>query len=370
MNILYFSFHDFATHLFERNVRNMRFLSMWLISVLTASAALVFLSSYKAVPEAEAAQDPSPDERLALWQIMSSEKELPEVNKEEITEEKLNIQVYAHKSGAYMEMPLDEYLYGVLLAEMPSSFGDEALKAQAVAARTLALYKEGGKYPSDHPHSPLCTSSGHCMAYLSPEDYIKAAGEGGADFLSRVKSAVVSTSGQVLCYDGKPIMAAFHASSYEKTESSLEVWGAELPYLCSVSTPEHLYPERVKGLFTEKSFEPMELLSLIKDAVPSNAVAAASLKKDVVTQKSDAGRISYVKIGDCVMTGKEIRSRLSLRSTDFDVSLADGKAVFSVRGHGHGVGMSQYGANIMDFLGKSYTEILSHYYPCTELASF
>lgn len=278
------------------------------------------------------------------------------------------INVYNSSAKAYMQMPVSEYLYGVLIAEMPSDFGDEALKAQAVAARTLILYKLKNGCSTDHKDAPVCTGSGHCMAYVSPEAYIKSGGS--TDFLLRVKNAVEATAGEYAVYDGDPIMAVFHSSSAERTEDCENVWGASYPYLRSVTSPEVYYPESVKKLYTEKDCDLDAFLKTIGEKYPDFSVSASTVKSanSVVSEKNQNGRVSAVKIGELSISGTSFRSLFSLRSTDFEIKITDTGVNFSVCGYGHGVGMSQYGAKIMDMQGKTYKDILSHYYTGIKIA--
>lgn len=204
------------------------------------------------------------------------------------------------------------------------------------------------------------------MAYISPEDYVAASGD--AAYLARVKAAVDSTSDKILTYRGKPIMAVFHASSYDSTENSADVWGTSYPYLVSVSTPEESYPDKVKKLTTEKTVTELEFYDAVRSTDENAAITAAAVKKGIVCERDASGRVKTVCIGDARIKATALRSALSLRSTDFTVkSEGGGKLTFTVRGNGHGVGMSQYGAAIMAENGSTYTEILAHYYTDTEL---
>ena len=344
----------------------MKFFLSWMLAAIAAMAVLIYgsgLSSAKPqdAPVTDAAADVFSQFYIPLPQ--GAEKTVIPAE----AAEKFDISVYNAKAKAYMDMPLDEYLYGVLLAEMPKEFGGEALKAQAVAARTLVMYKLSASAPAEHKNAPVCTSSGHCMAYISPEDYAAAAGD--ASYLLRVKEAVDSTSGQILTYLGKPIMAAFHASSYGSTENVSDVWQTDLPYLTSVYTPEAEYPDKVKKLITEKTVTELEFYDAVCSYDKDTALTAAAVKKGIACKKDPAGRVKTVGLGDTEIKASALRTALSLRSTDFTVRAEDGgKLTFTVRGSGHGVGMSQYGAAIMAENGSDYTEILSHYYVGTELS--
>ena len=316
------------------------------------------------------------EQKLEMWQMASpvflplADKQTVKDDKDKLAESELTIDVYNSKANAYMKMPLDEYLYGVVIAEMPQSFDDEALKAQAVAARTMVLFKKSSDASPDHPHAAVCTSSGHCMAYLHPEDLISASAGAGSDFLERVKRAVDATSGEVLTYEGEPIMAVFHASSYGRTENSEAMWSVKYPYLRAVESPEKLYPDKVKGLLTEKTFTVYEFYDKLTAKFPETTVTVAAVKNGFKTEKTDAGRIKSVSVGDAIIKGSTFRNMLGLRTTDFSVKYADGNIVVNVRGNGHGVGMSQYGASLLaSEKGYDYKQILAHYYTDTVLTN-
>ncbi len=359
----------------------MKFFLSWFATGVGVVAVLLY--GLNASPVKENKKTLTVDEKLEMWEMASpvflpladkqvdktdatdSESQSPSVNESELI-----IDVYNSKADAYMKMPLEEYLYGVVLAEMPQSFNDEALKAQAVAARTMVLFKASGKADGTHPHSPVCTNSGHCMAYLHPEDFIAASAGTGGEFLERIRSAVDGTKGEILTFEGKPIMAVFHASSYERTENSEAMWSVKYPYLRAVDSPEKLYPDKVKGLLTDKTLSIYEFYDKLTAKFPDTTLTVAAVKGGFKTEKTDAGRIKNVCIGDTVIKGKDFRSMLGLRTTDFSVKYEDGNIVVNVRGNGHGVGMSQYGASLLaSEQGYGYKEILNHYYTDVELTN-
>ena len=244
---------------------------------------------------------------------------------------------------------LRSFLIGVVMAEMPSYFHEQALRAQAIAARSYLLYRqERGFNIYDYGSSST--------AYFTEEEGRAFFGEHYEAVLETVTAAVDDTDGQVLYYDGRVICAAYHAMSYGCTEDARYVWGGDTPYLASVETPEE---ESVLGMTTEASFDEASLCRLlgIDDALPLSLTY------------TDAGRVleAVTASGD-VFDGEELRSRLRLRSTAITVEQQNEDTVLlCVRGYGHGVGMSQYGADIYGDAGYSYAEILSHYYPGTTL---
>lgn len=252
-----------------------------------------------------------------------------------------------------MPLSLREYLRGVVAAEMPVTFGPEALKAQAVAARTYVLAS------TRHENARVCTDSACCLAWCDTDALRTAWGESFEENLAAVEDAVTATDGEYLIYGNEPIQAVFHASSGGATESSGAIWSA-LPYLQSVSTPETA--EAVPGLVTTVTVPAdilAETLTLDTDAAPAQWIEAV--------RKNDAGRVKGVLLAGEAFTGAYIRRAFGLRSTDFDLVWDGENFVFTVTGHGHGVGLSQYGAKLLAADGWTYDRILAHYYPGTEL---
>lgn len=252
-----------------------------------------------------------------------------------------------------VQMTMAEYLPLAVAAEMPVSFGAEALKAQAVAARTYVL--ASGR----HADADVCTDSGCCLAFRT-EDELRALWGGEYDeCMAAVAAAAAATDGEILTYEGKPIQAVFHASSAGSTEDSAAVWSAQ-PYLIAVASPEtaDAVPELVSTAVFPAD-ELARLLGLTDTGEPETWL--------VGTERDSAGRVKYLRIAGQTLSGAFVRSALGLRSTDFDVRFDGGSFLFTVAGYGHGVGMSQTGAKLLAAEGWTYDEILAHYYPGTEL---
>ena len=247
-----------------------------------------------------------------------------------------------------------EYLPYAVAAEMPASFGAEALKAQAVAARTYVI--GANRHESAH----VCTQSGCCLAYVDEPTLRALWGGAFEDNWQAVLQAVAATDGEYLTYGGQAIQAAFHASSLGFTENSGNLW-SPLPYLVSVETPEQ--PGDVPELVTTVSVSAGDFaaaLGLAAQDAPDTWLGETML--------DDAGRVDFVIICGQAVSGGELRQYFGLRSTDFTLAW-DGEAfLFTVNGYGHGVGMSQYGARAYAAQGWSYRDILAHYYPGTVLA--
>lgn len=271
------------------------------------------------------------------------------------------------RGGETVNISLKDYLTGVVAAEMPASFNIEALKAQAVAARTYALHKTSKKAHA-HQGFDVCDNFACCSAYLGPSE-LKA--KWGADYdryIEKIRSAVEATEGLYLTWEGEPILAVFHSSSPGKTEGSENVWRDPLPYLVSVESPET--PERVSNLLSTFSISAEDFKNTVLGKYPSASFADDPNLWISGVLYSESGRVKSLKVGGVDIPGTDFRFLLGLRSTAFSFKYDGAGFVFSVAGYGHGVGMSQYGANIMAADGATFDEILANYYPGTELASF
>lgn len=260
------------------------------------------------------------------------------------------------------EQILEEYLIGVVSAEMPASYEKEALKAQAVAARTYILNKENRKNP-DHSNAIVCTSPNHCKGYISPPDAEKKWGKNWVEnFYPKIKEAVLETRGEYITYNGEIIEAYFFALSNGKTESSLDVWGSSRPYLMST---ESSFDTQAPNFLSTASFSLLDFNSRLKTLNPDFSPSSSPTISDTVL--TDGKRVSFLKINGTKFQGTDIRSLFSLKSTDFSIKTDGDNVIFLVKGNGHGVGMSQYGANCLAKEGKNYREILSHYYKGIEI---
>lgn len=259
------------------------------------------------------------------------------------------------------EISVFDYLTGVLAAEMPVSFEPEALKAQAVAARS---YLQRGLASPKHEGADICTSADCCQAYLGPEQLRESWGENYELYIKKITAAVEETDGQYLSYDGQPALAAFHSSSDGATEDSGAIWN-ELPYLVSVDSPETA--DSVPNFVSSVRSADIDFRDTILYLKPEADMTGDADSWVGEVTRSGSGRVDSIVIGGVSFSGSELRKLFSLRSTDFELSHSGGEFVFTVKGYGHGVGMSQYGANEMAKSGASYREILMHYYPGTTI---
>lgn len=272
--------------------------------------------------------------------------------------ERVNVTVPVQKSdGKRKEMDLEDYICRVVLGEMPASFEVEALKAQAVAARTYTLRCCLGG--SKHDGDAVCTDSKCCQAYCEPEGYIRNGGT--YENVRKVFDAVMETAGQVLYYEDRLIMATYFSSAGNATEDAKAVWGNSVPYLVAVSSPEG--DNRYNGekiSFTAKEFQ--EKLGATLKGKPESWFGAVTY--------TVGGGVDQIRIGGKLYKGTLLREKLGLRSTDFSVTTTDTVVTFTTNGYGHRVGLSQYGADAMAVNGSDYEQILLHYYTGTRLGQY
>ena len=263
------------------------------------------------------------------------------------------------------EIPFEEYIVGVLAGEMPIYFEKEAFKAQAVAARTRALYQHGGDGCHLAQGADVCTESGHCQGYAATETLRQRWGNEYPLYQQRLIEAVSSTQGQVLTYDGEPIMVMYHAISGGRTEDVQAVFAQSLPYLVSVDSAGE---EGVRGYRQESTYSLVEAAHLLDQAFPELSVTPEALQKTlVIASHTNTGRVESLLLCDGQVDATDFRAALGLRSTLFTFTMDGERITFHQTGYGHGVGMSQAGANRMAADGSTYEGILTHYYPGTSL---
>lgn len=295
---------------------------------------------------------------LPLLVLRGCHREAPQVKKfEEL--ESMKIAVFNTQKNELQEMSLEEYILGVVAGEMPSEFNIEALKAQALAARTYTLMRTrafGGAGCSKHPGADVCTDPAHCQAFRAPES-IKVN-------FDKYKEAVVKTKGEIIVYNDALIDAVFHSASGGKTENSEDIWSAKVPYLRSVISQ---YEEETK-LISKKEVKTKEFIEAMKKLDDGVKLSSKNIKNQVkILDRSEGGRITKIEVGGRVMSGSDIRGALGLKSSNFNISYHGDAMLFTVTGNGHGIGLSQYGADGMGKKGYSYADIVKHYYQGVEI---
>ena len=268
------------------------------------------------------------------------------------------------RDGQTAEMTMADYLWGVVAAEMPASFEAEALRAQAVCARTYSLWKLRAK-SHEADGADICADSSCCQAYISPEEAAQRWGEqAAAAYTAKIASAVADTDGQALTYEGELIQAVFFSSASGATEDAQAVWGKSLPYLVSVDSPEG---DEVPNYRSTVTLTAEQVKKLANEAGLGCDLSGEPDRWFQNLTRTASGRVASLELGGATLSGGAARSLFALRSACFDVSEKEGTFTFSVTGYGHGVGMSQYGANAMAKTGSSWRDILSHYYTGTQL---
>lgn len=279
------------------------------------------------------------------------------------------IKVYNLKTNDVMVMEFEEYLKGVIASEMYANFNIEALKAQGVTARTYLLYRFK-KYPEGQPEhldAPVCTGT-HCQVWTSKEDLIASHEDGWYEkYWGKIEEAVNSTKGQILTYDGKIIEPLFHSTSGGRTENSEDVFSTAVPYLRSVESP---YESEAPKLHGSVKISVDEFISKLKSVYGNLNITPDNLDEKIkLGEVSEGGKIKTLFIDNTEVTGREMRSIFNLNSANFSFIQSGNELEIVTTGYGHGVGMSQWGAEGMAEEGYNYKEILKHYFTDVEIVS-
>ena len=277
------------------------------------------------------------------------------------------VRVFDKASGKILKMDIEDYLVGVVAAEMPASYDKQALRAQAVAARTytarrLSLFDGSGC--KSHPGADICTDFSCCQAYNSLAERQKKWGGNFRAHEQRVAEAVDSTRGELVVYNDEPIQAFFFSTAGGFTEDSENAFSQALPYLRSVKSDE----TSASRYENTKTMSRSAFVSAVNKAYKSAKLKASTLEKNVaVLSRFDSGRVDRLRLGGATVTGKEFRVLLNLDSTNITFDYTGKNVLIKTKGFGHGVGMSQTGADAMAKKGSTYVEILEYYYSGTSV---
>lgn len=273
------------------------------------------------------------------------------------------IKLLHKKTGEVEQVNIDDYLCNVVSAEMPADYEIEALKAQAVVARTYTIYKINNK---KHENADICDDSTCCQAWVDKETRFSRWEESKRESnWEKIQKCVQETQGQIITYQNQPINAFFHANSGGKTELPVNVWGGTgLPYLQVVETAGE---EGYKQYESEVELTQDELIEKLKTKYSDISIDFSNQENLKILEYTDSGRVKTVKFGNHEISGVETRTLLGLKSTNFEISKENDKIKFTVKGYGHGVGMSQTGADAMAKQGKNYKEIIKHFYSGIEI---
>ncbi len=319
---------------------------------------------------------------LVLWAVMlllplfalKSEPQTQKTQTQKITSEKENsvkasakpqnkdykeVRVYLADKKKVTKMELREYIYGVIAAEYPMLYEEEALAAGIIAANTYTRYLMNKNSDSDYDVSTDYTV---CQAYVTKEKAYENWGDGAEEYDEKLNTLLDKYLNCVITYKGEPIFAAYHAISSGATEDAKNVWGNEVAYLKS---RESVGDKLAKGYLSEVRFSASEL----ETALSSLNVTFDDLK-DASLDKTERGNVLTVKMKEKSVSGGAFSRALGLRSQNFDMDLSEDNCTFSVRGYGHQVGMSQNGANYLAKQGKTYKEIITSYYSGVKIEKF
>jgi stage II sporulation protein D len=298
----------------------------------------------------------------------NDESPAPQTN---IAQEDTKIKIYISQNKKVMEVELDEYIKCVVAAEMPADFEHEALKAQAVAARTYAYRKKVlAKGDEMHHGADICTDSTHCQAWVSKNDAMKRwdAGKAAKNW-EKIEKAVEETHNIIITYDDNIANPVFHANSGGMTENSEDVWeGVGEPYLRSVPSKGE---EIANSYKSEQTIKIKDFYNALRKIYPKIKLNTANILEEInIIEYSEGGRAKTIKIGNVMLKGTDFREMFSLRSTNIKIEMAGKESLkITTYGYGHGVGMSQWGANAMAKSGSSFEEIIKHYYRGVSLTS-
>ncbi len=328
--------------------------ALFLLPTLFHLSPLVAVEGAEALPPAEIFTPPTP--ALSVETMV----EPPSVAEPLVPTDGQTTVLLQRSDGSVDTLSLGDYLFGVVAAEMPASFQPEALKAQAVAARTYTITKQA---TSRHENGALCDDSTCCQAYVDCETLKAQWGESYDFYRDKIQSAVADTDGLEVLYEGEPIEALFFAAAAGRTVDAVDVWGSNVSYLVGVNSPEG--EGQVPDYHSQVRLTKSEVQSLILATYPGANLSGAHTGWLTAPTYTTSASVQTLQVGGLTLSGGEVRKLFSLRSATFSCHWEGNTLIFDVTGHGHGVGMSQYGANAMAEEGKTFQEILAWYYTGT-----
>lgn len=267
-----------------------------------------------------------------------------------------SFKVLMSKTGEIELLSAEDYIFGVVAGEMPALYEEEALKAQAVCAYTFALWRKRENADKNYDISDDYTTD---QCYIPPEETIEKWGSNARTYEQKIRNAVKSVLNQKLTHNGDIILSVYHSLSSGKTESAKNVWGKEYPYLQAVAS---VGDKLATNYISTVTFTAEQLATALKITIPKDTKTIFS-----IPERTESGTVKTITVCGKKIKGSELRSALELKSSNFEISQKDGNYTFTVYGYGHGVGMSQNGANYMAKQGSDYNEILMHYYTGCEI---
>ncbi len=333
-------------------------MSKFRASIIAFTLTVVFFIPMSAIPKNPVL--PS-EEKSPVSENSSSSPEneiVPEENFPDGT-----FRIFDLLSENILEVSYSDYVKGAIASEMGADFEFEALVAQGVAAFSCGLYQQKIHFAADYDFSAAPDKK---LGYMTEEKAMEIYGDNFDEKWAVISSAAEKAMKYVLTYNGEPALAVYHAISNGTTESSENAWNGAVPYLVSVKSPGDVHHPDYETKISVSRAEALEILNKngagLNGSYPEEWFEGAT--------RTEAGYVDKIIIGAATFSGEKLRSIFNLRSSDFDVQYKDDNFIFTVRGYGHGVGLSQVGANYMAKEGADFKEILAHYYPGTELKNF
>lgn len=306
-------------------------------------------------------EDPAPE----LQEFQRPAAQLP---MEEPLSDLTSFRIYNRSTGQVEEVSVQDYVRGAVAAEMPATFHSEAMKAQAVSAHTYAIYQHYSQLENPNPDlhgADFAADPQNLKGYATEADMRERWGEMGDVYWDKVTQAADSVMHYVMVYEGEPIIAAYHAACAGETEGAENVWSSAVPYLVPVDSPGDLLAPNVR---TTTAFTTEEVRKKLTDAFPDLQLPQDRSQWFVILERSESGYILQMDVGNLTLHGKDVRTALGLKSTCMEIAVTEEGFVFTTTGYGHGVGLSQYGADYFARQGKTFDEILTYYYTGAELA--
>ena len=277
------------------------------------------------------------------------------------------VKLYNSESNKVYEIDLEDYIMGVVASEMPANFDEEAIKAQAVAARTFYINRRNNKCSNASSHNGEICDTVHCQVYMDKDKRLSLWNKKDAEkYWDKIEKAVMDTKGQVLTYNGEVLeYPQYFAVSFGKTEDAEDVLSMDIPYLKSAdSIGEEIAPK----FKSNKQMSIEEFISEIKKKYPDVDIKAKNINDIIYVEKyNKSGSVNAIRVGRNSIKGTEFRKLFNLNSTYFTLDIRDDIVTMSCTGYGHGMGMSQWGANVMGKNGYTYIDILKHYYSGIEI---
>ncbi|GAB4073190.1 stage II sporulation protein D [Barrientosiimonas marina] len=324
------------------------FLSSLIMVILVIPTLIVVVPSASGGEEQAAAPNPN---------ASASGGDAPEAETAMATESPFAVDVMRASSDQVESVPLETYVARVVASETPAEFETEALKAQALAARTFIVNRL--LYQEDAGKADVTDTTGD-QVYHNEQELRKTMGSGYEQEMGKIKQAVADTKDEILTYEDAPITAAYFSTSNGYTENSEDYWDEEVPYLRSVASPWDKNTEK---------FMDQQVLS-VADVEKQLGTDLPSIDNlSVAISQTEGHRVDQLKLGDEAYSGREVREALGLASSDFSIEKKKDHLIVTTKGYGHGIGMSQYGANGMAEEGKNYKDIVKHYYQGVEVSS-